>query len=276
MEIAGPDDPMAPLSTMGEPDGGSQGGFPYVFGCYMPFGGTSGASPHVAGSVALLVQQMPDAPAQEVVNALISGAVQEEFMGELPNKEWGFGKVNVYQSAFDSLPEDNEPPVAVAQTIARKGLTATLSSANSMDPEETALLYRWDFEYDGTWNTPWLEADQLEYTFPAKGEVTVKLVVRDEAGAVDEVLHSFAVDPDSIWPEPVVEVEPEEPAGGDVVSVPDVEEEVVAAKGEIKADNSRSGCGAGPGSRSLPTVLLLLLLVLALPALGRSTRLPRG
>lgn len=260
MEIAGPDDPMTPLSTMGEPGSqGGKGGFPFLFGSYMPFGGTSGASPHVAGSLALLVQQMPDAPAQEVVNALLAGALQEEFMGELPNKEWGYGKVNVYQSVFGPLPEDNGKPQAVATLVSRNGLTATLDASESTDPEGSALLYRWDFEYDGKWNMPWIDTTHLEYTFAQAGTVTVKLAVRDEGGAVDEVLLAFPVDPDSVWPEPV------EPPAGDLGSQPDVFEEVAAADAPAETKKARSGCDSGPGRATpyaMPVLLAMTLLIL--------------
>jgi len=268
MEIAGPDDPMVPLSTIGDPYDEPEEGetpVPYLFGSYLPFGGTSGASPHVAGSLALLKQYEPDATAQQLYNKLVQGAWTEPFMGTLPNKEWGYGKVNVYKAAFGKMPPGNAPPTAVATLAGRKGLVVVLDSSESSDPEKTTLEFKWDFDYDGLYNMPWMEETSLEYTFEEEGEVTVKLAVRDKAGAVVETLLTFDVADDWVPPEPpVFEPEPDVvetdhiPADTDSTFVFVENPEYVAEP----APRAGSDCGCSvEAQRSGPIGPVLLLLV---------------
>ncbi|HDJ27528.1 MAG: hypothetical protein DRN14_02140 [Thermoplasmata archaeon] len=66
------------------------------------FGGTSAAGPHVAGAVALLKHAYPNATVQEIYQALREGAERDRWTGETPNKDWGYGKLNV-SKAFDLM-----------------------------------------------------------------------------------------------------------------------------------------------------------------------------
>jgi hypothetical protein len=60
-------------------------------------GGTSSASPHVAGAVALYLQKNPDAWWYEAKAAIIASAKQDTFTGNnLPDSEWGYGKLNAF------------------------------------------------------------------------------------------------------------------------------------------------------------------------------------
>ncbi len=62
-------------------------------------GGTSTASPVIAGTAALLFEAYPSATADEIKNLIICGAVQDTFTGShLPDNTWGFGKVNAFNS----------------------------------------------------------------------------------------------------------------------------------------------------------------------------------
>ncbi len=70
-------------------------------------GGTSAASPVVAGAVALYFERFPRATNREVWRALTESAVSDEFTGETPNFDWGYGKLDV--AAFLQ-----EPPTVVA------------------------------------------------------------------------------------------------------------------------------------------------------------------
>ena len=66
-------------------------------------GGTSMASPVVAGVVALYFEKCPTATMLEVKNAIVSTANGDGFTGTLPNIEFGNGKIN----AFDVLNTSN-------------------------------------------------------------------------------------------------------------------------------------------------------------------------
>lgn len=70
-------------------------------------GGTSMASPVVAGVAALYLQKCPSAGWQQVRNAIISTAWGDAITGALPNKFFGYGRVH----AFDALVTSNMPPI---------------------------------------------------------------------------------------------------------------------------------------------------------------------
>ncbi|MBP7400477.1 MAG: S8 family serine peptidase [Chitinophagales bacterium] len=65
--------------------------------------GTSFASPVVTGIAALYFQKNPNANWQEVKNAILKNATQDEFTGdELPNNAWGYGKANAFRTLTGS------------------------------------------------------------------------------------------------------------------------------------------------------------------------------
>ncbi|MEM7334905.1 MAG: S8 family serine peptidase [Chloroflexota bacterium] len=74
-------------------------------GYYVRFGGTSGAGPIVVGTIALMLEANPDLTAAEVKQILRETAVSDQFTGETPNPNWGYGKLDItaaVQAARDS------------------------------------------------------------------------------------------------------------------------------------------------------------------------------
>lgn len=65
-------------------------------GKHLRNGGTSMASPIVAGIAALYLEKRPTANYDEIKTALICTAVQDSFTGTTPNTEYGYGKVNAF------------------------------------------------------------------------------------------------------------------------------------------------------------------------------------
>jgi subtilisin family serine protease len=67
--------------------------------------GTSFAAPHVAGAIALMVQQYPTKTPTEIRQSLIATARTDNFTGAVPNNMWGYGKLDV-MAALQLLPVD--------------------------------------------------------------------------------------------------------------------------------------------------------------------------
>ncbi len=66
-------------------------------------GGTSMASPVIAGIAALYLEKCPNATMSEIKNAITTTATQDVYTGTVPNTGFGYGKVN----AFDVLNTSN-------------------------------------------------------------------------------------------------------------------------------------------------------------------------
>lgn len=66
-------------------------------GMHMRAGGTSMASPVVAGAAALYLQRCPGATTQEVIAAIHRSAVSDQFTGSVPNNRWGMGKLDAFR-----------------------------------------------------------------------------------------------------------------------------------------------------------------------------------
>jgi hypothetical protein len=65
-------------------------------GMHVRNGGTSMASPVVAGAAALYLQRCPDATAEEIIAALHRNARSDGFTGNVPNNRWGMGKLDAF------------------------------------------------------------------------------------------------------------------------------------------------------------------------------------
>ena len=75
---------------------------------YRTAAGTSVSAPVVAGAIALYFERHPEATNRDVWRALTESAASDEFTGETPNYDWGYGKLDV--AAFLQ-----EPPTVVAE-----------------------------------------------------------------------------------------------------------------------------------------------------------------
>lgn len=72
-------------------------------GWHMRNGGTSMASPIVAGIAALYLQRCPKANPSDIKEALINSSYQDIFTNTLPNNNWGYGKVDGLATLNQSL-----------------------------------------------------------------------------------------------------------------------------------------------------------------------------
>ncbi|MBK6831489.1 MAG: S8 family peptidase [Flavobacteriales bacterium] len=81
-------------------------------GWHMRDGGTSMASPVVAGAVALYLQKCPNASWEQIRQAFLSTTIVDALTGSVPNNRFGLGRVH----AFDALVTSNLPDIVVTAT----------------------------------------------------------------------------------------------------------------------------------------------------------------
>lgn len=160
-------------------------------GSFTRFGGTSGAGPHVAAAVGLMAELQPNSGPDSWESSLVSTADQTNLQPapqpQLPARNWGYGKIDLYEAAAGSdPPSDNLPPSAsidASLTDESIRLDATASS----DPDQDSLSYRFDVDYDGTWEVAW-QSDAVTTVAPSAYDGTLtdqdiaKVQVRDDAG----------------------------------------------------------------------------------------------
>lgn len=108
---------------------------------------------------------------------------------------------------IEGVPEyvANLAPVAKLTSDANNPTTRTsivFSAAQSSDPEQLPLLYRWDLQNDGVWDSDFsTTALTQRKTFNAPGTYTVKLQIKDSLGLVSDAALTIMV---SESPEPTL------------------------------------------------------------------------
>lgn len=95
----------------GAPDAVTPGGW------HVQGGGTSAASPVVAGCGALWLERLPNSTWNEFRDAVIYCAKQDTFTGSsLPDIEWGYGKVDAFSMMTTCATSLNEPETSPTST----------------------------------------------------------------------------------------------------------------------------------------------------------------
>ncbi|HEX8514597.1 MAG TPA: S8 family peptidase [Bacteroidia bacterium] len=98
---------IAPSIIANYPDALALGGF------HVRNGGTSHASPCVAGIAALYLQKNPNATAMDVKKAIVNCPIRDSFTGSgLPDNYWGYGKVDAMGALTCSLTGTDENELA--------------------------------------------------------------------------------------------------------------------------------------------------------------------
>jgi parallel beta-helix repeat protein len=90
------------------------------------------------------------------------------------------------------------PPGPSFTVSPSSGSTATVfkvDASSSWDREDpiSSLEVRWDWEDDGTWDTPWSLGKTAEHQYPTPGIYTIRLEVRDKAGLTRETTEKVKV-----------------------------------------------------------------------------------
>lgn len=65
---------------------------------WMTFSGTSSAAPHVAGTIALMLQYEPGLTQVQIKDIIRRTATKDNFTGNVPNPVWGYGKLNTEEA----------------------------------------------------------------------------------------------------------------------------------------------------------------------------------
>ncbi len=174
IDLVAPDNPMS-LQSPTEPG---------ATGAFSPFGGTSGAGPHVAGAAALLRQRYPDATGEELRARLVDHTRTDRVDLDAP-AEWGHGRLDV-AAALGLSPTTGRAPVVSlrgpAQIRAGRDLTLTVQVMD--DGDRSAMRARWDLDYDGTPDTEWLPLADRVIPTGEPGIVAVRVEVLDADGYV--------------------------------------------------------------------------------------------
>lgn len=139
-------------------------------GLFQAISGTSMSSPHVAGVMALVRSQYPNASVDELRSALTATATADIFSGAVPNNDWGAGKLTLaslphsdninnpfsvasYEAYYWTLSltgtEPDEPTGACTQEIYN---TAWLDISQLASQQERVIGSRWG-DYSGVINT---------------------------------------------------------------------------------------------------------------------------
>jgi len=105
-------------------------------------------------------------------------------------------------SSVRSVTVMNTPPVASFTTSPTSGNIDTTfhvdaSASSDLENASGSLEVRWDWEDDGTWDTAWSAVKTASHRYGQPGTYTIRLEVRDGAGATSTIVSDVVVLPNS-------------------------------------------------------------------------------
>ena len=191
---------LALKPDLGAPGGNIRSTIPVEIGSYGILSGTSMASPHVAGAVALLLEARPNTPANAVRSLLQNYSVPHVWSGnpalgflDLAHRQ-GAGMLQIADAITStvkvepgklSLGESEAGPVTRTLTVRNDGpaaVTFNLSHNPALASNGTYTLSFFNAPATATWSAPAL-------TVPAGGTATIDVTVSPNAGLADKSLY---------------------------------------------------------------------------------------
>jgi Subtilase family len=158
------------------------------YGAFRVFGGTSGASPHVTGTAALLAQAGIHGDAAR--DAIRSGAVSDATTGKTPNAGYGYGRLDT-AGALGVETVGGTPTITLAMEPAEPTTkdTVTLTpTATTGEASAAGLQIKWDDGYDGTWDVPYGPVAPRQITSATPAKLPFKARVRNASGHIAEAV----------------------------------------------------------------------------------------
>ncbi|KYK23584.1 hypothetical protein AYK21_02305 [Thermoplasmatales archaeon SG8-52-2] len=148
-------------------------------GGYDSFSGTSMASPHVNGVVALMRQAAPNMSVDNIKEIIFQTAYDLGESGE--DNTYGWGMIDAYEAIMNT----NEPPLKPTINGPTNGATGISYdfTVNSEDPEDEDLLYwiDWGDGTPGEWIGPYPSGEDItiSHTWEESGEYDITAKAKD-------------------------------------------------------------------------------------------------
>ncbi|HUR78953.1 MAG TPA: S8 family serine peptidase [Acidimicrobiales bacterium] len=166
---------------------------------YSTLNGTSMATPHVAGALALALSCAPAGTTKaSVVSALYSTAEDLGPAGRDDAFGYGLARADrLVQQVCNGTPPPNQAPTAKFSASPSGARGVAVNAASSSDPDGDALSYAWKFG-DGTTAT----GVNASHTYASTGTYNITLTVKDGRGATNSRTQAFtaSADPDPATP----------------------------------------------------------------------------
>ena len=167
------------------------------YGAFRVFGGTSGASPHVTGTAALLAQAGIHGDAAR--DAIRMGAVSDAVTGTTPNPGYGYGRLDA-AAALGVKAMGKDPTLKLTfspEAPTTKDTVTITPEATSGGGSTAGLEIKWDDGYDGTWDVPYAAVAPRTITSKTAATLPFKARVRNASGHVAEAVAwvTFATPP---------------------------------------------------------------------------------